>query len=66
MSSCHPEPAKALQGDPRARAASGQAAKPGSPPEAVNKFITAPDQAQRENCNTYSPPGYAYTAEAAG
>lgn len=33
---------------------------------AANKCVSAAEQAQREDCNTYSPPGYAHTAQTAG
>lgn len=61
-----PRASTALQGDPQAQAAAGQAVQPGSAAGAANKFITAPEQAQREDCTTYSPPGYAHTAQTAG
>lgn len=41
--------------------ASGQAVQADSAAGAANKFLSAPEQAQREDCNTYSPLGYTHS-----
>lgn len=50
----------------RLTSALGQAVQSGCPSKAIYKFITAPEQTQRENCNMYSLAGYTHSAQTAG